>query len=1195
MGRELHADSWDSHYTPGAAKNHSANYTAGAAKNHSAWKRCSQPGPSVPFAEWARDDGKRLGETGEKKGRVAGLSASRIEERSTAALKKVKEIEAKTRAYGKVKAKELKGKSDYMNCQLKEEQRVTHKCYDLIKKAKPGNKYDFEIMNFILDSEAAARNRIVPSAAPTARPTQKPTRKPTGGPNAKKAHRRRTGHGEEEDLGEADEDEESISPVKLAEKRRAYSQARDSLKLAEMKYMAASDKVKQLKKTQLNNKIRNKKADNTLPGKISAALVDTRKARQARDMASGKVKMLKRAAEYALKQARETENGANVFDHPFVGDFVHAHKRCVKTQANFRRFECGRMFGFKNSEAPVGPGQGCIPKTVTGCAERGDCNRVFDVDASRQYRSMHWRTNADNFENWNNFKALGYKNDRSGKASFDSSCSRLGADLGIYDKGAEEEGYVSGYKGQTSFSPKYPRYLRPNLYGDDLAKEDIPAKLVGWNPGGRKSTNPTGLQRVTEYSDTSLGFLETVQRAETKKRSMQDNINKAENGVITEKLWRPWTADRDDRGVRASKATHKHTVRHVTMLEAVAIPRGDGTFIRQLWLATGAPDITHPKKQGMTDAEAAPTWASSKGAEVCPPYGVETKLYVAEVPDFSVCTSRCEIHFRDAGFTATPAMPTPRDLIHRRNPDVIKYLEKATQRAREYRGEEAVLIDASRTNDANGTKCTNGPGRSNAKTNIVSMAFDTVSKDEKHLYLLDACGRVISSVIRGGAKMETMTQQQELAGAKCRERAVNGGASYDGLGTNAAFSPFGGREFSGAGMSVITDRTTLNKYLVVAEGWKSKLRTITLGKMTNGSSLESITEPFKYPWRSPRPAENKAIVDTLGNLVGARKISAGEDENMYGVSSQGVVLSFDMRPKLTCDMVRKVFPRTMQSRPVSNWKHHFGFDKWLPDRKDNSTTLCESTDECKGMTEQFNPVCRCPGGMQTSEEVCDRPNEYESCIAKGCKRLGCLPTGLKGDAKTQWAEAWWQQLSNPKKITFQSGWEHFPIQRLTKTMKFCLHTRTDKKLADVVQLQDSRNTTEEVLKANLAKPSAEEVVVSTNNECGVKHGSWWKVKLMKTVQMIRHMCGPDNTPAAYCPVAYLIKDASCSEEMIGYHTGKRVNYTDHAELRKALPPVCCVDKMMQSYITPRLGDVTMDLPGDLQAQAMEKLEQFYRG
>lgn len=474
------------------------------------------------------------------------------------------------------------------------------------------------------------------------------------------------------------------------------------------------------------------------------------------------------------------------------------------------------------------------------------------------------------------------------------------------------------------------------------------------------------------------------------------------------------------------------------------------------------------------------------------------------------------------------------------------------------------------------------------------MAFDTVSRDEKHLYLLDSCGRVISSVIRGPAKLETMTQQQELAGAKCRERAVNGGASYDGLGTDAAFSPFGGPELSGAGMSVITDRTTLNKYLVVAEGWKSKLRTITLGKLVNGSSLQGLSEPFKYSWRSPRPDPQKAIVDTLADLVGARKISAGEDENMFGVSSEGVVLDFDMRPKLTCDMVRKVFPRTMQSRPDNHWKHHFGFDKWLPDRTDNSTTICESTDECKGTTDQFNPVCRCPGGMKTAEMVCDRPNQYETCIAKACRQIGCLPTGLKGEAKKQWAEAWWQQLSNPKKITFQSGWEHFPKQKLTKTIKLCLSTRTDKKLSDVLKQRDTRNTTEEVLQAHLAKPSEDQVIVSTNDDCGIKHGSWWKIKLMKTVQMIRYMCGPGNTPAAYCPVAYLIKDASCSEQMIGYRAGKRFNYTDNSEIRRALPPICCIDKMMQSFITGRLGDVAMDLPGDLKAQAMEKLEQFYR-
>jgi hypothetical protein len=335
-------------------------------------------------------------------------------------------------------------------------------------------------------------------------------------------------------------------------------------------------------------------------------------------------------------------------------------------------------------------------------------------------------------------------------------------------------------------------------------------------------------------------------------------------------------------------------------------------------------------------------------------------------------------------------------------------------------------------------------------------------------------------------------------------------------------------------------------------------------------------------------------VTTLKNIVGPRKISAGENHNLYLVSSEAVVLDVDLRPKVTCDEMRKIFPTVMQNTPRDHWKHHFGFDKWLPDIRDASPSMCEATDECKGMTDNFNPICRCPEGMKTSEALCDNPIGYAECAASSCKRMGCLHVGVKGRDKQAWAHGWFAGVNNPQKIVYSQGWEHYPRQALSKTIKLCLHQHLDKKPEDVAIEKDMRVSPETILKGNLNATAEVGSVEDVNRDCGAKYGSWWKVRLMKEVQMIRHMCGPRGTPKDHCPVAYLMKMVTCSQQMIGHRTGL-IPLPSGGDLRKPLKEVCCVDKAMTSFLSPRLEDLPSELPGDLKAQALLKLNQFVSG
>ena len=102
-----------------------------------------------------------------------------------------------------------------------------------------------------------------------------------------------------------------------------------------------------------------------------------------------------------------------------------------------------------------------------------------------------------------------------------------------------------------------------------------------------------------------------------KKQLHEDNIAKAEKGIIYENLWKPWEHDRDTRGI--SSNWHHHNLRKVSVLEAVAIPRPDGSFTRQLWLATAGMSFYGARAQGSEEEDVA-TWAGG-GLGQCPPWG----------------------------------------------------------------------------------------------------------------------------------------------------------------------------------------------------------------------------------------------------------------------------------------------------------------------------------------------------------------------------------------------------------------------------------------------------------------------------------------------------------------------------------------------------------------------------------------------
>jgi len=420
--------------------------------------------------------------------------------------------------------------------------------------------------------------------------------------------------------------------------------------------------------------------------------------------------------------------------------------------------------------------------------------------------------------------------------------------------------------------------------------------------------------------------------------------------------------------------------------------------------------------------------------------------------------------------------------------------------------------------------------------------------------------------------------------------------SFDGVGPEASFMPFNSLKSSGAALAVVTDKTTSHRYLVVAEGAKSKLRSIALPNITalppSTVDPDIATTQYAIPFKIAQPSPATAVVDTLtSSIYGPRKISAGDGTNLYAVSSHGSILDMNLRSKLTCDAVRKVFPTVLRNNPSYFWKSHFGFDKWFPDTKDISDGICDVTDECKGQTDSFNPVCKCPSGMKSAEMICDKPLQFDKCATKACSKMGCMSVGLKGNDKVDWANGWWAGLNNPTKIIYSSGWEHYPVQKLQKTMKYCLHKPREQKPENVGLQVDKRIPGAQLLQNALDKATEQDNMSVVDNECGVFYGSWWKFKIMKEVQMIRHMCGPGGTPAAHCPVAYLIKTITCNQEMM--HRGA-TDAEIAADVREPQEEVCCIDKKMERFLTPRLENVAepVDLPGDLKEQALEKLEAF---
>lgn len=840
----------------------------------------------------------------------------------------------------------------------------------------------------------------------------------------------------------------------------------------------------------------------------------------------------------------------NMAARPFTNDFVNAHKKCVAVRAEFRRFECQQLF------ADNGPGQQCRRDDDPLCAGTNSCGRQLLCDPDKKFPlKMEWV--------WEHGE--GKVKTKAGK--FD-----CGAVCGSDDPAIAKS--VSLYSNLTFVS--------------DTDSKDIPAQLVGFNPGARRMTGAK--------------VWKAVQHMRAKLLLLDDIIKKVRKGLITGDLWVPFQPKNDARGLLTENDQTMDRLRRVTVLESVAVPDGRGAFTRQLWLAMSVNSVY--KDSRASNADHAATW-SGNGQGQCPPHGVETKLYVAEVPPFNSCASRCELFFRDAGFTpATPVAPNANATIFARNPAIFAKKYKAYAKLQQNWDKvnklpnERVHDDSPQAAQKFATKtaqgkpmsgrrrCYTGPTASYRKTNVVAMTFDVVSAVEKHVYFMDACGRVLSAVVAGSLGKEQLIDQKELAGAKCRERALYGGASADGVGTDASFTPFYGRFYSGAGLSIYTDRLQNQKYMAVAEGWKGKLRSIRLGKTVPGAAPDSLGDgpAYKYSWNTKRAETKAAVVETLLPVIGPRKLAAGDDDHIFMVTTSAQVFDLDLRPRPSCLDLRKVFPRQMRENPKSWWKDHFAFDTWLPDRSDNSEATCETTDDCKGQDMAGRPKCLCPGGkIKTANFVCPKQKSFDRCAQESCKKMvgpECNSTRLSGDNKRTWAKAWWKELMNPAKINYHGEWEHFTPKTLTKSLRFCLA----KELAPPKDPFQGLPASPERVQKQIAKEidQRHEKMLELGEECGKKFGSWWGVTLVKKVQAVRHMCGPPSpisagrpTSGKNCPIVFLHKMTRCIHQV-----------------GSTAKPVCCVDKTLSNYLTPKLEFGKVTLPVELRDDVANQLTEF---
>lgn len=477
------------------------------------------------------------------------------------------------------------------------------------------------------------------------------------------------------------------------------------------------------------------------------------------------------------------------------------------------------------------------------------------------------------------------------------------------------------------------------------------------------------------------------------------------------------------------------------------------------------------------------------------------------------------------------------------------------------------------------------------------MAFDVVSATQKHLYVADACGRILSAIVAGPVGEEQLVAQQELAGIKCRERMLHGGMSIEGVGTNAAFTFFWGRWYSGASLALFTDKVTGNKYMAVAEGWKSKLRAMKVGRINRKKSpkplqwtgqVSSKTDDYTYEWDTPRPDPKIAYAVTVSPIVAPRKLSAGEEDNIFMTTQAAMIWDVDLRPQVACPEMRRVFKQAMLNNPANYWKHHFGFDKWLPDQDDNSEETCQVTNECHGNSEYGEPVCNCDGEIKYANGTVCKTHEWDRCSAKTCKSLGstCKSTALRGKSKQEWAKKWWQVFNEEKLATYHQGWVHYPIRRLRKTLRYCLVRKADNPPDPFEEKMDPEKTPPEKLEKEIEKKAAtyQLKMASVHEECGRDYGSWWVISLMKQVQMVKHMCGPPSpesngqpTPRADCPVVYISKTTMCNMQ----------------EARPEQPPLCCVDKRLSNYLSPRMGvKKGFQIPAELHQQVVDKMKLF---
>ena len=172
-------------------------------------------------------------------------------------------------------------------------------------------------------------------------------------------------------------------------------------------------------------------------------------------------------------------------------------------------------------------------------------------------------------------------------------------------------------------------------------------------------------------------------------------------------------------------------------------------------------------------------------------------------------------------------------------------------------------------------------------------------------------------------------------------------------------------------------------------------------------------------------------------------------------------------------------------------------------------------------------------------------------------------------------------MMDQSKINYHGDWEHFAPKTLTKSLRFCLAKEL---AAPQDPLQGLPASTERVSK-QIAKETGQrrEKMNELGEECGKKFGSWWGVTLVKKVQAVRHMCGLPSpisagrpTPGKNCPIVFLHKMTRCI----------------HQEGQPMAKPVCCVDKTLSNYLTPKLEFGKVTLPIALRDDVANKLMEF---